>query len=372
MGVFTLESLRYPIVQAPLAGGASTPALAAAVANAGGLGFLAAGYKSAQAVRTDLDQLRELLSQGARFGINIFSPPQRGAAVDDINNYADSLRAEAQRAGVVLGAPRWDDDHYAEKLELVCREHVPVVSFTFGCPSSREIGQLHDSGAAVWVTVTTAEEAATATAAGADALVVQGTEAGGHRGGFDDSDPEQYGLIALLQLVRARVGAAVPLVATGGIATGSGVAAVLAAGAAAAALGTVFLLCPEASTAPVHRTAITDGARPTALTRAFTGRTARGLANRFLQDHSAAAPSAYPEIHHLTAPLRAAARGRGDADTLHLWAGQAYALAQPLPAAELVIQLADGARAALAGAAARLGAGVAQASATEPAPSKPN
>jgi nitronate monooxygenase len=372
MGVFTLDSLRYPIVQAPLGGGASTPALAAAVSNAGGLGFLAAGYKSAEAVQTDLDQLRDRLSQSENFGINIFSPPQRGAAGAEIAAYADGLRAEAERSGVALGRARWDDDHYTEKLELVGREHIPVVSFTFGCPSSQEVGRLHDSGAAVLVTVTTAEEAATAAAAGADALIVQGTEAGGHRGGFDDSDPVQFGLIALLQLVRARVGDALPLIATGGIATGPGVAAVLAAGAAAAALGTAFLLCPEAATAPVHQAAIADGGRPTALTRAFTGRTARGIANRFLQEHSAAAPTAYPEVHHLTAPLRAAARARGDADTLHLWAGQAYPLAEPVPAAELVIRLADGARTALAEAAARLDAGVAQASATGASAAKPN
>jgi nitronate monooxygenase len=372
MGVFTLDSLRYPIVQAPLGGGASTPALAAAVSNAGGLGFLAAGYKSAEAVHSDLDELRDRLSDGQSFGINIFSPPQPAAAPAEVTAYADSLRAEAERCGVALGQPRWDDDHYAEKLELVGREHIPVVSFTFGCPSSRQIGQLHDSGAAVWVTVTTPEEAATAAAAGADALIVQGTEAGGHRGGFDDSFPIQLGLIALLQLVRARVGDAPPLIATGGIATGSGVAAVLAAGAAAAALGTAFLLCPEAATAPVHRAAIAEDARPTALTRAFTGRTARGIANRFMLEHSAAAPSAYPEVHHLTAPLRAAARARGDADTLHLWAGQAYSLADSVPAAELVIRLAEGARSALAEAAARLGGGVAQASATGAAPPKPN
>jgi nitronate monooxygenase len=180
-------------------------------------------------------------------------------------------------------------------------------------------------------------------------------EAGGHRGGFDDEAPGDLGLLALLQLVRAALGDETPLVATGGVATGRAVAAVLAVGAAAASLGTAFMLCPEAAATPAHRDAIERGADPTALTRAFTGRAARGIVNRFLREHSADAPSAYPEIHHLTAPVRAAARQRGDADGFHLWAGQAYQLTEAVPAAELVAQLAEQARAALRVAAERIG-----------------
>ena len=194
--------------------------------------------------------------------------------------------------------------------------------------------------------------------AGADAVIVQGVEAGGHRGGFDDGAPGELGLLALLQLVRATVGDRFPLVATGGIVTGHAVAGVLASGAVAAQLGTAFMLCPEAETAPAHRDAIGSGRAPTALTRAFTGRTARGIVNRFLREHSADAPSAYPEVHHLTAPVRAAARRRNDADGFHLFAGQAYNLAEPVPAAQLVARLAEEARTALGAAALRLdGAG---------------
>jgi nitronate monooxygenase len=144
-----------------------------------------------------------------------------------------------------------------------------------------------------------------------------------------------------------------PLVAAGGIADGRGVAAVLAAGAAAAQLGTAFLRCPEAGTATVHREAL---ARPgaTALTRAFSGRLARGIVNRFMVEHSAEAPSAYPEVHHLTTPLRAHGRATGDGDVVNLWAGQAHELAPELPAGELVAVLARDARAALADAARRL------------------
>jgi nitronate monooxygenase len=348
MAVLTLDALTHPIVQAPMGGGPSTPALAAAVSGVGGLGFLAAGYRAVDAVRADLDELRSLLSAGVPFGVNVFAPPGRGAGAAEVAAYVQTLFAEAQRVDAPLGEPRWDDDCYAEKVEMLCAERVPVVSFTFGCPTGRDVARLHAAGAAVWVTVTTDEEAGRAGAAGADALVVQGVEAGGHRGGFDDRHPGDIGLVALIQLVQAAVGDTFPLVATGGIATGRGVAAVLAAGAAAAQLGTAFLLCPEAATVRPHRGAIADGTVATGLTRAFTGRTARGILNRFMREHSADAPSAYPEIHHVTAPLRRAARQRDYADSLHLWAGQAYPLAASLSAADLVVQLAEEARAALA------------------------
>jgi nitronate monooxygenase len=174
--------------------------------------------------------------------------------------------------------------------------------------------------------------------------VVQGVEAGGHRGSFDDAAAGYVGLLALLQLVGAA--SDLPLVATGGIASGRGIAAVLAAGAAAAQLGTAFMLTPEAATSRAHREALRGG-RPTALTRAFTGRTARGIQNRFMREHQADAPAGYPEVHHLTAPVRAAARERGDAEGFHLWAGEAYPLAREEPAGELVRRLADEAREAL-------------------------
>ncbi len=217
-----------------------------------------------------------------------------------------------------------------------------MVSFTFGCPAPAEL----DGLAETWVTVTKPDEARAAAAAGADALVVQGVEAGGHRGSFDDGAPGEIGLLALLQLVRAEVD--LPLVATGGIATGRGVAAVLAAGASAAQLGTAFMLCPEAATAPAHRDAISAPGE-TALTRAFTGRAARGIVNRWMREHGAGAPSAYPDLHHVTAKIRAAAREQGDPDGFHLWAGQAHELAEPVPAGELVRRLAAEAREALGG-----------------------
>jgi nitronate monooxygenase len=326
-----LGTRSLPIVLAPLAGGPSTPELTAAVSDAGGFGFLAAGYLSAGELAQRLLATRELTREP--FGVNLFIPG-RPSPPAEVSGYAAALAAEARAAGAELGEPRFDDDGWPDKIALLLADPVPVVSFTFGCPGPAVVSRFHEAGTEVWVTVTSAAEASRATAAGADVLVAQGTEAGGHRGGFTD-DPG-LGLLSLLQLITA--GTTLPVVAAGGIVTGAAVAAALAAGARAAALGTAFLGCPEAGTAAVHREAL-RGTRPTAVTRAFTGRAARGIRNRFLAEHSARAPRAYPEVHYLTAPLRQAGRAAGRADLVNLWAGQAYPLVRDLPAAVLVREL---------------------------------
>jgi nitronate monooxygenase len=317
-----LDQLRVPIVQAPMAGGPSTPALAAAVCEAGGLGFLAAAYVPVGACRAALAELRGLTERP--FGINLFVP--RGEPADPA-----VLQAYAERIGAAPGDARHDDDDYAQKLELLFAERPAVASFTFGLPAPEVVSRLHEHGSAVWITITSPEEARLAAEAGADVLVCQGTEAGGHRGAFSD-DVHDYGLLSLLQLVRAETG--LPLVATGGIATREAVAAVLALGARAAQVGTAFMRCPEAGTTADHR-AYLAGDRSTALTRAFSGRLARGIVNEFMREHSDAAPVAFPEISHMTAPLRRA----GDPERTNLWAGQTHALAPELPAAEVMARL---------------------------------
>src|SRR4051794_27834142 len=339
---FSLSDLEHPIVLAPLGGGPATPALSAAVCEAGGLGFLAAGYKTPQAVRADIEALRA--ATGRSFGLNIFAPPGSPGDAEEITRYAAALEG--------AGEPRHHDDGYAEKVALAADERVPVVSLTFGCPTADMVARLKGAGASVWVTVTTPGEALAALDVGIDALVAQGVEAGGHRGSFDDAFPGDVGLLALLQLVTAAVD--VPVVAAGGVATGRGGAAALAAGAGAAALGSAFMLADEAGTSPAHRETLAAGDRPTAVTRAFTGRSARGIVNRFLREHDADAPRGYPEVHHVTAPIRAAARERGDADAINLWAGQAYPLAPTGPAGDIVRRLSGEARAALEGAARRI------------------
>jgi nitronate monooxygenase len=333
---------QIPIVQAPMAGGPSTPALAAAVCEAGGFGFLAAGYRTAREVREEIAGLRELTSRP--FGVNVFMPAAP-ADPEVVEAYARRLAPLAEQAGAGLGQPRFDDDEFEAKCSALAEDPPAVVSFVFGCPEDGLVDDLRAAGAEVWVTVTDPEEAVAATRAGADALVVQGAEAGGHRGSFADR-PErvEYGLLALLQLVRAET--ELPLVASGGIASGAGIAAVLAAGAAAAQLGTAFMLCPEAATSPAHRRALAS-ARPTGLTRAFSGRLARGIVNRLQREHSDAAPLAYPQVHHLTSPLRAHGRKTGNSDVINLWAGEAHALAEASPAAEVVAKLDREARRAL-------------------------
>ena len=328
-----LRELRHPIVLAPLAGGPSTPELAAAVCEAGALGFLGAGYLTADRMRADIGALRELTA--APFGVNVFVPGSRDVDAEAVHAYVERLRA---RYGPEVGEPRFDDDDWDAKLRALAVEKVAVVSFTFGCPAPEVISTLRDVGSEVWVTVTDVGEARQAQAAGTDALVLQGIEAGGHRASFvDRDDAEGLGVLPLLRLVVRE--SPLPLIAAGGIADGAGVASVLAAGADAAQLGTAFLRAPEAGTNPAYKVALATET-PTALTRAFTGRLARGLVNRFLLEHSAAAPSAYPHIHYATAPIRAAARKREDADGFNLWAGQAHALAEERPAAEIVEKLA--------------------------------
>ena len=226
-----------------------------------------------------------------------------------------------------------------------------MVSFTFGCPPASTISSLREAGVEVWVTVGRAAEARAAVDAGADALVVQGTEAGGHRGGFvDDEHAGGLGLLALLRVVSRSVGE-VPLIATGGISDGAAVAAVLCAGAAAAQVGTALMLAPEAGTTEAQR-ALLRAPIPTGLTRAFSGRLARTI-NRFQAEHSDAAPVGYPEIHHLTSPLRGQARRTGDADGFNLWAGQAHELTVEAPAGEIIERMAVEARATLAAVGAR-------------------
>ena len=343
-----LDELRHPIVQAPLAGGPSTTALAVAVGEAGALGFLAAGYRKAEDVRAEIRELRE--HTAAPFGVNVFVPGEANVDEAALERYVEQLGPEA-------GDARFDDDHWEAKLAVLREERVPLASFTFGCPPADVIASLRDLGTDVWVTITGPAEASAAAAAGATALVTQGIEAGGHRAIWVDSeDAEELALLPLLRLA-ADAAPGLPLVAAGGISDGPAVAAALAAGASAVQVGTAFMRATEAGTNAAHRAALGEEA-PTALTRAFTGRQARGIANRFMEEHSDAAPIAYPHVHHATAPLRRVARERGDAQGFNVWAGQAHRLAVEAPAAEIVHALAEDAREALEAAAQKAPAGL--------------
>jgi nitronate monooxygenase len=329
-------TVRWPVIGAPMAGGPSTPALAAAVSGAGGLGFLAAGYRTPQALSREIAELRELTA--APFGVNVFVP--QDPAVDDraLSAYLTSLRTDAEAFDVDL-VPSWNDDDWADKVALLESEGVPLVSFTFGCPPAPVVARLHDAGSRVVVTVTTPAEALLASAAGVDALCAQGIEAGGHQSTFsDDVAPDTgWGLLALLTAIRHEVG--LPVIASGGLMTGSDVAAVVRAGAVAGQLGTALVRSTESGAHGIHKAALADPAfEGTAITRAFSGRRARGLVNRFMRAHPDA-PSAYPQINSATAALRRAAVIRGDPHALNLWAGQGYRLAEARPAGEIVTRI---------------------------------
>jgi len=332
--------VRRPLVVAPMAAGPSTPQLVVAAAEAGALGFLAAGYKSAAEVAEQIAAVRT--GTGDAFGVNVFVPGTPTADPDGLRQYLSEIAADAARLGTALGEARFDDDAYEEKLSLLMTDPVPVVSFTFGCPATEVVRSLHQAGSAVVVTVTCPEEAAVAVAAGADGLCAQGVEAGAHRGSFtnDDTWNRDYRLLDLLDALGG-VGD-VAVLAAGAIMEPDQLAEVLDRGAIAAQCGTAFLRCPESGAHRSHKAALADGRYAgTTATRAFSGRPARALVNRFVIDHPGA-PAAYPEINNATRPLRAAAASCGDTETMSLWAGEGFAQATDRAAGEIVEWLCSG------------------------------
>ncbi|MEH0109188.1 nitronate monooxygenase [Tersicoccus sp. MR15.9] len=330
-----------PVVAAPMAGGPGTTELARAVAAAGGFPFLAGGYLSGSAFA---EQLRTVRALGVPFGVNLFVPADD--ADDQLDTaafaaYAARLQPEAERHGLTLDPQpvTRDRDAWSEKLDLLLADPVPVVSLTFGLPAAADIAALRRAGSRVLATVTTPAEARAARDAGVDGLVVQGTAAGGHSGTWDPA--HTLAEIRTADLVRDVVAAVdLPVIAAGGIDGPDAVRGLLAAGARAVAVGTALLRTDEAGTSATHRDALTDPALgPTVLTRAFTGRPARGLRNAFIDAHETAAPLGYPAIHHLTRPLRRAAAAAGDPDRVHLWAGTGYRSAATGPAGDVVREL---------------------------------
>lgn len=327
-----------PVFAAPMAGGPGGPALVIAAARAGGLGFLAGGYRTAEALA---GQIADVRASGASFGVNLFAPNPVPVDHAEFASYAKLIAGEGTAYGLDLAGAGIieDDDRWADKLDLLLADPVPAVSFTFAIPDRQVILALRQAGTLVAQTVTSAAEARQATEAGADVLFVQGCAAGGHSGTVTPRDfPADIPLGELLAQVRAAV--PLPLVAAGGIATAEAAAAAMRDGAIAVAVGTVLLRADEAGTSATHRAALADPAREeTVLTRAFTGRPARGLRNRFTDLYSAVAPSGYPALHHLTSPLRKAAAGAGDPDLVHLWAGTGYRQATAEPAAAILARL---------------------------------
>jgi nitronate monooxygenase len=332
-----------PIIQAPMAG-VTTPALAAAVSNAGGLGSLGVGAMKAEGARKVIRETRALTTKP--FNINVFC--HQPVTPDDAVNqqWLSWLAPQFERYGATPPAALAEiyTSFVADKamLEVFLEEKPAVVSFHFGLPSADVIAALKDAGIRLFAAATNVQEAEQVARAGVDAIVAQGIEAGGHRGVFDpDARDERLGTFALTRLLVKEF--ELPVIASGGIMDGAGIAAVLALGAQAAQLGTAFVACPETSIDEGYRRAILgDSARHTTFTAAISGRVARSMVNRFTELGSeAGAPEtpAYPVAYDAGKALHAAAKARGEFGYGAQWAGQAAALARSLPAAELFAQL---------------------------------
>ena len=329
--------VRHPLVLAPMAGGPSTAALCAAVSEAGGLGSYGAAYLSPGRLREEIRAIRALTAKP--FAVNLFAddgaeadPPVLVAAQGAVAKY----RAEL---GLPPAAPPARPVTLQEAFPVLLEERVPAFSFTFGIPPPTILEACRKAGIVTIGTATSVAEARALEEAGVDFICAQGAEAGGHRGTFNrDADPPLVGTLALVPQVVDAV--RTPVIAAGGIMDGRGFAAALALGASAVSLGTAFLLCPEAGTSNPYRDAL-KGARDdaTVITRAFSGRAARGLANRFTREMSGAPLAPYPAQNALTREIRTAAAKDGNASLLSLWAGQAARLARELPARELVAQI---------------------------------
>ena len=342
----TLLGTTMPIIQAPMAG-VQGHALAAAVSRVGALGSLPCAMLSPDGLRQELQALSAQVGEG--FNVNFFChrPPAPDAAREAA--WRSSLapyyaQFDIDPAGIGVGSAR--APFSAEIADIVEPFRPRVVSFHFGLPEPALLARVKRWGAKVLSTATTVAEATWLQAHGADAVIAQGLEAGGHRGHFLSHElSEQMGTLALLpQVVRA---VQLPVVAAGGIADAAGVAAALALGATAVQVGTAYLLCPEVSTTAIHRAALqSEAAHHTALTNLFTGRPARGIVNRVVRELGPLHPGvpAFPLATAAMAPLRARAEAQGSGDFSPLWAGQNTSGCQAIDAASLTLQLARGAR----------------------------
>ncbi|HSU15940.1 NAD(P)H-dependent flavin oxidoreductase [Longimicrobium sp.] len=334
-----LQSLgiRHPIVLAPMGGGPSTPELVAAVSNAGGLGILGTAYMAPGQIADAIRRIRALTDRP--FGVNLFAGAWAQPAGVDAAPMLAMLGEAHARLGIdppVL--PEVPPDPFPAQMEAVLEARPPVFTFTFGIPAPEVMARVREAGMRSWGTATTLAEARLLAEAGADAVIAQGAEAGAHRGTF--AAPFEAAMVPTLELVAGIAREVrIPIVAAGGVMDGRDVAAALAAGASAAALGTAFLVTPESAASEAYRRALLDARDDTTvITRAFSGRPARGLRNEWI-DRVAANEGAilpYPLQNALTRPMRTAAGQKGEPGFLSLWAGTGVPRARPMPAADLV------------------------------------
>jgi nitronate monooxygenase len=331
--------IAHPIIQAPMAGGGDTPALVAAVAEAGGIGFLGAQYLSPDAIAAAAHEVRERTDRP--FGINLFAPQPVPEDVDSTGAVAHVTRFYAELGLPAPEPPGPSTPPFDAQLAAGLESGAAAFSFTMGLPPADAVAAIKDRGMLLIATATTVAEAARAAAAGSDAIVAQGAEAGGHRGTFPGA--RRPGLVGTMALVPQVVDAVdVPVIASGGIMDGRGIVAALALGAVAVQMGTAFLVCDEAGPPPAYKQAILQAADDgTAITRAFSGRWARGVRNRFLDETPEDAILPFPMQNALTRPMRTVAAQRGEIDYLSIWSGQGTRLARAGSAAALMARLVE-------------------------------
>lgn len=336
----TLLGVDLPIAVAPMAGGPTTTTLAAAATRAGAFAFLAAGYKTVDALA---DEIAVARAWGAPFGVNLFAPAPQQVDAAAFARYARELAGEADAYGITLDSiPRTDDDGWVDKLALLRENPVPVVSFTFSLPATDDITSLQRVGTIVLASVTTPEEAQAAADAGVDGLVVQGPAAGGHSATWNPTrtlanDSTAHVVSSIRAVTR------LPIIAAGGVDGPGAARELLAAGAESIAVGTLLLRTDESGASAPYKNALGSSSfTETAITRSFTGRPARGLRNGFINRHEPGAITAYPAVHHLTRELRSRAVAAGDTDRMHMWAGTGYRAAPTGSAADVIRALASG------------------------------
>jgi nitronate monooxygenase len=332
--------IENPIIQGPMGGGPSTAELVAAVSNAGGLGSLGAAYQTPEQILDTIRRIRALTSRP--FNVNLFAGAWSTKQDFNAGPILDLLAEVHERLGLPPPiAPTPAPDPFPAQLEAVLDARPAIFSFTFGIPDRDVMSRLKSRGIQIWGTATTVEEARQLEQAGVDAIVAQGAEAGAHRGTFLDSF--ESSMVPTLDLVRATVDAVkLPVIATGGLMDGRDIVSAIKAGASAAQLGTAFLACPESGASEAYKRAIlTVKEDSTVVTRAFSGRPARGLRNAFIDqvDGRQKLILPYPMQNALTRSMRTAAAQQGLADYLSLWAGQGVARACAMPAGDLVAAL---------------------------------
>jgi len=344
-----LLKIDYPIIQAPMAGGITTSEFVASVSNNGALGMIGAGYMSPIQLREQIREVKHLTSKN--FGVNLFVPNQFEVMENEVeiaNSFLSRYLEELNIQGEKITLPNFENafQSYREQIQVVIEEKVPICSFTFGVPTADVVAQFKLQGIISVGTATTVAEAICIEKIGMDAVVVQGSEAGGHRGNFIRAHEES--LIGLMSLIPQVVDfVSIPVIAAGGVMDGRGLTAALCLGAKAIQMGTAFLTCEESGAHPVYKEAIMESAgEETTLTRTFSGKWARGIKNRFtkeMEEHEGIVPT-FPIQNALTQSIRKASAKQNNKDFMSLWSGQSAILARVETVEELVQRVMNEAR----------------------------